>query len=76
LILKEGWIVSEGFRSIIMILSLVAYPLLVLPNIAQQASLLLPTTPSLIGMRTFLLQDYRPEILGNVFLHLLALDVA
>jgi len=76
LILKEGWIVSEGFHSIIMILSPVAYPLLVLPNIAQQASLLLPTTPGLIGMRTFLLQDYRPEILGNVFLHLLALDVA
>jgi len=76
LILKEGWIVSEGFHSIIMILSPVAYPLLVLPNVAQQASLLLPTTPGLIGMRTFLLQDYRPEIVGNVFLHLLALDVA
>ena len=76
LILKEGWIVSEGFHSIIMILSPVAYPLLVLPNVAQQASLLLPTTPGLIGMRTFLLQDYRPEIVENVFLHLLALDVA
>jgi len=76
LILKEGWIVSEGFHSIIMILSPVAYPLLVLPNVAQQASLLLPTTPGLIGMRTFLLQDYRPEIIGNVFLHLLALDAA
>jgi len=76
LILKEGWIVSEGFHSIIMILSPVAYPLLVLPNIAQQASLLLPTTPGLIGMRTFLLQDYRPEIAVNVFLHLLALDAA
>ena len=76
LILKEGWIVSEGFHSIIMILSPVTYPLLVLPNVAQQASLSLPTTPALIGMRTFLLQDYRPEIIGNVFLHLVALDAA
>jgi len=35
LIFKEGWIISEGFHSILTILSPVSYPLTVLPNIAQ-----------------------------------------
>ncbi len=76
LLLKEGWIVSEAFQSIMMILSPVAYPLAVLPNFAQKISLLFPTTPALIGMRSFLLEGYKLEIVGNVFLHLLALDLA
>jgi len=76
LIFKEGWIISEGFHSILMLLSPVAYPLTVLPNIAQQVSTIFPTAPALIGMRSFLIENYTPEILGNIFLHLLALDAA
>ena len=76
LILKEGWVVSDSLYSIMMILSPVAYPLLVLPTVAQQASALFPTAPALIGMRTFLLENYRPEAFGNVFLHLLVLGAA
>jgi ABC-2 type transport system permease protein len=75
LILKEGWIVSDAFYSVMTILSPVAYPLTVLPTIAQQASAMFPTAPALIGMRTFLIIDYVPEVVGNVFLHLLALGV-
>ena len=75
LILKEGWIVSDIFYSIMTILSPVAYPLTVLPTLAQQASVIFPTSPGLIGMRTFLIQDYVPEVLGNVFLHLLVLGL-
>ncbi len=76
LILKEGWIISEGLYSVLMILSPVAYPLTVLPNIAQQISKVFPTAPALVGMRSFLIENYTPEVIGNVFLHLLALDVA
>jgi len=76
LLLKEGWIVSEGLHSIMMILSPVAYPLLVLPEVARNASFVFPTVPGLIGMRMFLLEDYRPEVLGNMFLALLLLDAA
>ena len=75
LILKEGWIVSDIFYSIMTILSPVAYPLTVLPTLAQQASIIFPTAPALIGMRSFLIEDYIPEVVGNVFLHLLALGV-
>ena len=75
MILKEGWIVSDSFYSIMMILSPVAYPLSVLPTLAQQASAIFPTAPALIGMRTFLIPDYVPEVVGNVFFHLLALGV-
>jgi len=73
LILKEGWVVSDSLYSIMMILSPVAYPLAVLPTVAQQASYIFPTAPALIGMRSFLIENYRPEVVGNVFLHLLAL---
>jgi len=76
LILKEGWIVSDIFYSIMTILSPVAYPLTVLPTLAQQASAIFPTAPALIGMRTFLIENYVPEVVGNVFLHLLILGVA
>ena len=76
LILKEGWVISEGLYSVLMILSPVAYPLTVLPNIAQQMSKAFPTAPALIGMRSFLIENYTPEVIGNVFLHLLALDLA
>jgi len=76
LILKEGWIVSDSFYSIMSILSPVAYPLTVLPTLAQQASAIFPTTPALIGMRTFLITDYVPEVVSNVFLHLIILCVA
>jgi ABC-2 type transport system permease protein len=76
MVLKEGWIISEGLYSVLMILSPVAYPLTVLPSIAQQASNVFPTAPALIGMRTFLIENYTPEVMGNVFLHLLALDAA
>jgi ABC-type polysaccharide/polyol phosphate export permease len=76
LLLKEGYIVSEGLASVMTILSPVAYPLLVLPEVARNASFIFPTAPGLIGIRTFLLQDYRPEVLGNMFLALLVLDAA
>jgi len=76
LVLKEGWIVAEAFHSIMMILSPVVYPLVVLPTIAQKASAVFPTAPALVGMRSFLLENYKPEVVGNIFLHLLALDVA
>jgi len=76
LILKEGWVVSDVLYSIMMILSPVAYPLVVLPNVAQQASALFPTAPALIGMRAFLIENYSAEAFGNVFLHLLALGAA
>ena len=73
LILKEGWIVSDSFYSIMTILSPVAYPLTVLPTLAQQASAIFPTAPALIGMRSFLIENYVPEVVGNVFLHLIVL---
>jgi ABC-2 type transport system permease protein len=76
LILKEGWVVSDSLYSIMMILSPVAYPLIVLPTVAQQASALFPTAPALIGMRGFLIENYSPEAFGNVFLHLLVLGSA
>jgi ABC-2 type transport system permease protein len=73
LILKEGWMVSDGLYSIMTILSPVAYPLIVLPTLAQQASSIFPTASALIGMRTFLIPNYQPEVITNVFLHLLVL---
>ena len=76
LILKEGWVVSDSLYSIMMILSPVAYPLIVLPTIAQQASALFPTAPALIGMRSFLIEGYQAEAFGNVFVHLLILGAA
>jgi len=76
LILKEGWVVSDALYSIMTILSPVAYPLIVLPTLAQKASALFPTAPALIGMRTFLMENYHAEAFGNVFLHLLALGAA
>jgi len=76
LILKEGWVVSDSLYSIMTILSPVAYPLIVLPTVAQQASALFPTAPALIGMRSFLIENYHAEAFGNVFLHLLALGAA
>ncbi len=75
LFLKEGWMVSDGLYSIMMILSPVAYPLTVLPNLAQQASTVFPTASALIGIRSFLIEDYRPEVVTNVFLHLLVLGL-
>lgn len=76
LVLKEGWIIAEGLHSIMMILSPVTYPLIVLPTVLQQASNILPTAPALVGMRSFLLESYTPEVVGNIFLHLIVLDVA
>ncbi|NIO36425.1 ABC transporter permease [Candidatus Bathyarchaeota archaeon] len=76
LILKEGWIVAEAIHSILMILSPVVYPLMVLPNLVQQISMVFPTAPALIGMRVFLIENYTVETVGNIFLHLLALDAA
>jgi ABC-2 type transport system permease protein len=76
LMLKEGWVVSDALYSIMTILSPVAYPLVVLPTLAQKASALFPTAPALIGMRSFLLENYHAEAFGNVFLHLLALGAA
>ncbi|MCW4019589.1 MAG: ABC transporter permease [Candidatus Bathyarchaeota archaeon] len=73
LLLKEGWVVYEIIYSLMAVLSPVAYPLTVLPTLAQQASSVFPTVPAMIGLRTFLLVDYRPEVVSNVFLHLLAL---
>jgi len=73
LFLKEGWMVSDGLYSIMMILSPVAYPLTVLPTLAQQASNVFPTASALIGMRSFLIENYQPEVVTNVFLHLLVL---
>jgi hypothetical protein len=35
-----------------------------------------PTATALIGMRTFLIENYTPEVIGNVFLQLLVLDLA
>ena len=75
LILKEGWIVSDSFYSIMTILSPVAYPLTILPTLAQQASAIFPTAPALIGMRTFLIENYVPEVITNVFFHLTALSI-
>ncbi len=76
LLLKEGWVVSDILYSTMMILSPVAYPLVVLPNLAQQASALFPTAPALIGMRSFLIENYQAEAFGNIFLHLLILGAA
>ena len=76
LLLKEGWVVSDILYSTMMILSPVAYPLIVLPKLAQQASALFPTAPALIGMRSFLIENYQAEAFGNIFLHLLLLGVA
>ena len=76
LLLKEGWVVSDILYSTMMILSPVAYPLIVLPNLAQQASAIFPTAPALIGMRSFLIDNYRAEAFGNIFLHLLILGAA
>jgi len=76
LILKEGWVVSDALYSIMTILSPVAYPLIVLPTLAQKASALFPTAPALIGMRSYLIENYHAEAFGNIFLHLLALGAA
>ncbi len=76
LLLKEGWVVAEALHSIMMILSPVVYPLVVLPNFAQKISMAFPTAPALEGMRSFLIANYTVGTVGNVFLHLLALDIA
>lgn len=76
LLLKEGWVVSDILYSTMTILSPVAYPLVVLPTLAQQASAFFPTAPALIGMRSFLIENYQAEAFGNVFLHLLILGAA
>jgi ABC-2 type transport system permease protein len=76
MILKEGWVISDALYSIMMILSPVAYPLVVLPTVAQKASAIFPTAPALIGIRSFLMEGYHAEAFGNVFLHLLVLGTA
>ena len=76
MVLKEGWVVSDSLYSIMAILSPVAYPLAVLPTVAQLASNIFPTAPALDGMRSFLIANYQPEVVGNVFLYLLGLGVA
>lgn len=73
LIFNEGWIVYETLHSIMAVLSPVAYPLTVLPTFAQQISNIFPTTPAMIGLRTFLIENYQQEVIGNVFLNLFAL---
>jgi ABC-type multidrug transport system permease subunit len=73
LLLKEGWVVYEVIYSVMSILSPIAYPLTVLPTLAQQASAIFPTAPAMIGMRTYLMPGYQPEVVSNVFLHLLVL---
>jgi ABC-type polysaccharide/polyol phosphate export permease len=55
------------------ILSPIAYPLTGLPRLPQQASAIYPTAPAMIGMRTYLMPGYQPEVVSNVFLHLLVL---
>jgi ABC-2 type transport system permease protein len=55
--LKQWWVISETFATLITIVTPIAYPLAVLPLFLRKVSLLLPTTYGVMGVRHFLLGE-------------------
>ncbi len=73
LIFKQGWLVSEALSSIMMVITPIAYPLGVLPVFMQKASLFIPSTYGVLGVRHFLIGEKLPFSLPVMFLRLFLL---
>ncbi|MEW6686566.1 MAG: ABC transporter permease [Candidatus Edwardsbacteria bacterium] len=57
LIYKEGWIIAEALHTLISIVTPIAYPLAVFPEILQKIALSIPTTYGIMTVRHFLIGE-------------------
>ena len=68
--LKQWWVVSEALSTLIVVVTPIAYPLAVLPLVLRRASMFLPTTYGIIGVRHLLLGEELAVSLPTIFLRL------
>lgn len=68
--LKQWWVVSEALSTLIVVVTPIAYPLAVLPIVLRKASMFLPTTYGIIGVRHFMLGEQLAVSLPTIFLRL------
>lgn len=68
--LKQWWVVSEALATLIVVVTPIAYPLAVLPFVLRKASMFLPTTYGIIGVRHFLLGEELVVGLPTIILRL------
>jgi ABC-2 type transport system permease protein len=68
--LKQWWVVSEALSTLIVVVTPIAYPLAVLPLVLRRASMFLPTTYGIIGVRHLLLGEELVVSLPTIFLRL------
>jgi ABC-2 type transport system permease protein len=68
--LKQWWVVSEALSTLIVVVTPIAYPLAVLPIVLRKASMFLPTTYGIIGVRHLLLGEELVVSLPTIFLRL------
>lgn len=68
--LKQWWVISEALSTLMLVVTPIAYPLAVLPLFLKKASLLLPTTYGVIGIRHLLLGENLDIGLGAIFIRL------
>jgi ABC-type polysaccharide/polyol phosphate export permease len=69
--LKQWWVVSEALSTLIVVVTPIAYPLVVLPIVLRKVSMFLPTTYGIMGVRHFLLGEQLVVSLPAIFLRLL-----
>jgi len=68
--LKQWWVVSEALSTLIVVVTPIAYPLVVLPIVLRKVSMFLPTTYGIMGVRHFLLGEELVVSLPTIFLRL------
>jgi ABC-2 type transport system permease protein len=68
--LKQWWVVSEALSTLIVVVTPIAYPLAVLPIVLRKASMFLPTTYGIIGVRHLLLGEELVVSMPTIFLRL------
>ena len=68
--LKQWWVLSETLSTLMVIVTPIAYPLVVLPIFLRKVSLFLPTTYGVMGVRHLLLGEHISFDLGTIFLRL------
>ena len=75
LIFKQGWLISEALGSILMVITPIAYPLVVLPVFLQKAALAVPTTYGILAVRHFMMGEQMGFSAGTAFLRVGILSV-
>jgi len=75
LIFKQGWLISEGLGSILLVVTPIAYPLAVLPVFMQKVALTVPTTYGILTVRHFLLGERMGFSVTTAFLRVAVLSV-